>query len=83
MLAIDGLDSALIGTAVRDGQEVLAYDASIVSDLLEDMGYDDFEVEDFVEAVGKMGRDSPVFIYLDREIRDEIAYFRRGQLRLV
>ena len=73
VVALDGLDSAIIGTAnLMQGGEVVAYDFNM-----------DWSKEDFIdwwEDVSDSLPDDclPVFINLDNSVRDEIAAQRNG-----
>lgn len=85
MIAIEGLNEALIGTGFNGSQEVLVYDALIAETLLQDNGCGDGSLQDFLYSVGidDLGKSAPLFVYLDDEISDEFSNQRRGHLSLV
>tara|TARA_R100001377_G_scaffold69191_1_gene44482 strand:+ start:1585 stop:1857 length:273 start_codon:yes stop_codon:yes gene_type:complete len=68
VVAITGLDSAIIGTAVRNSREVLAYDFGKTIDILLHQGYSEQDAEEYVaELADKEFDGAPIFIYIDDE----------------
>jgi dihydroxyacetone kinase DhaKLM complex PTS-EIIA-like component DhaM len=68
VVAIQGLDSAIIGTAIRDGQEVLAYDFEKTVEILLDRGSSMEEAEEYVtDLAQRQFVGAPVFIYVDND----------------
>ena len=81
VVALDGLDSAIIGTAnLMQGGEVVAYDFNMVVELIESMDWSKEDFIDWWEDVSDSLPDDclPVFINLDNSVRDEIAAQRNG-----
>ena len=71
VVAINGLDSAIIGTTVRDGREVLAYDYDKAIAILMSHGFDMEHAEKFIaEAEAFHDEGGPTFVYLD--IHEEV-----------
>ena len=66
MLAIEGLEDALLGTAYVAGVEVLAYDASVAEELVMFMDPPHFSLHEFVVNIGLDGLGSRTGIYLPR-----------------
>lgn len=78
IIRLSGLDDAIIGVAIRKGQdEVLAYDAKKILKIL--MDDSDMTTEEAVEffyfniADAWMGDGTPVFVMVDDEIREGIT----------
>jgi len=68
VIAIKGLDSAIIGTTVRDGREVLAYDYDKAVEIIVSNGHDVEFAERFIEEAARYHeKDGPAFVYLDVE----------------
>lgn len=68
VIAITGLDSAIIGTTVRDGQEVLAYDYDKAVAIIVSNGHDVEYAEKFIEEAARYHENGgPAFVYLDVE----------------
>jgi len=68
VVAIAGLDDAIIGTAMRGGREVLAYDFEKTVDIMLERGSSPSEAEDYVSDLASRDFEgAPVFIYLDNE----------------
>jgi len=65
VFALAGFDAAIIGTAYRGGNEVLAYDGHLVNAILAPKTLDAYLAE---LAVQELGDKAPVFLYLDEEI---------------
>lgn len=81
VVALDGLDSAIIGTAnLMQGGEVVAYDFNMVVELFESMDWDEEEFGEWWELMSEnIPPDSyPVFVNLDDSVRYEIAAQRNG-----
>lgn len=75
MLAIEGLEEALLGTAYVGGEEVLAYDASIAEQIVMFMDPPHPSLYAFVSDIGleELGTRAPVFIYQDETMRQEFG----------
>lgn len=66
VIALTGLDAAIIGTTAIGDREVLAYDFDKCVALLSEMGHDEFYIEEYVAGVqSAQVEGAPVFIYLD------------------
>ena len=74
MIAIEGLETAVIGTALRDGQQVLAYDGYVAFGLAVAEGLPVETIDDFLEVIGvaSLGALAPVFVFLDAEVAEEV-----------
>ena len=85
MIAIEGLSSALIGTGVRGNSEVLVYDALKAEILLQDNGFGEDSLFDYLYSMGinDLGDKAPLFVYLDDNITNELSNETRGSLSLV
>ena len=86
MVASEGLDKAVLGTALlKGGKEVLVYDADKAERILFDAGYGDDALYPFLVSCGfdELGEDAPVFVFLDEELGGELSEKRRGGLRIV
>ena len=71
VIAIKGLDSAIIGTTVRNGREVLAYDYDKAIAIIMSSGFDKDYAENFIaEAEAFHTETGPTFVYLD--IHEEV-----------
>lgn len=80
LVAIDGLDEAIIGTAVRGLSTVLVYDASIIDAILEE---NECSVKTANELymyydVDSLGDEAPIFIYFDDGLIGEFKAARRS-----
>lgn len=75
MLAIEGLEEALLGTAYVGGEEVLAYDADTAERLVMFMDPPHLSLYEFVAKIGleDLGNRAPVFIYQDASMREEFG----------
>ena len=75
MLAIEGLEDALLGTAYVAGVEVLAYDASLAEELVMFMDPPHLSLSEFVANIGlaDLGARAPVFIYQDEGMREQFG----------
>lgn len=75
MLAIEGLEEALLGTAYVAGVEVLAYDASLAEELVMFMDPPHLSLHEFVANIGldDLGARAPVFIYQDEGMREHFG----------
>lgn len=68
VIAINGLDSAIIGTTVRNGREVLAYDYDKAVQIIVANGHDIEYAEKFIEEAARFHEEhGPAFVYLDVE----------------
>ena len=68
VVAIQGLDAAIIGSTLRNGVEVLAYDYDKAVDLLMSSGYSEKNAEDFIAEVSETEfQGAPAFVYLDND----------------
>jgi hypothetical protein len=78
MIALDGLDVAVLGTGVKDGVEVLVYDAYLVLEMLYEAGHVDMSIEDYLEQAGvnEQGITAPLFVFLDDNVRAELIEAR-------
>ena len=66
LVAINGLDSAIIGTALRGELEVLAYDFEKTVNILLKRGSTIQEAEDYVADLAAQDFEgAPIFIYID------------------
>lgn len=65
VFALAGFDDAIIGTAYRGGNEVLAYDGYKVAELLAPKTLVEYLTE---LAVNELGDKAPVFLYLDEDV---------------
>jgi hypothetical protein len=66
VIAINGLDSAIIGTTVRNGREVLAYDYDKAVQIIVQSGRDIEYAEKFIEEAARYHEEGgPAFVYLD------------------
>ena len=75
MIAIEGLEDALLGTAYVAGEEVLAYDASVAETLVMFMDPPHPSLHEFITNVGlvDLGIRAPVFIYQDEGMREDFG----------
>ena len=82
VVALDGLDDAIIGTCSRGGDdtEVVAYDFSKVITAFEDLGWTDEEIGEWMielkEAIPP--HSMPVFVYLDETVANDIRAQKGG-----
>lgn len=89
MLALDGFDEAIIGTALTpDGGEVLVYNAKLVECMLALMvnGNLKLTIIDYLEMMvsDPEGRPLPLFVYLDDSVKSEVRESREEtHLRVV
>jgi len=66
VVAIDGLDAAIIGSTVRDGREVLAYNYDKAVAIIISAGHSQEYAEEWVADVASREIDgAPAFVYLD------------------
>jgi len=66
VIALTGLDAAIIGTALIDGREVLAYSFDKCVALIMDRGHDEEFAESFLTEAQNAGVEgAPVFVFLD------------------
>tara|TARA_X000001036_G_C20651320_1_gene795109 strand:- start:334 stop:612 length:279 start_codon:yes stop_codon:yes gene_type:complete len=67
VLAITGLDDAIIGTTLKNGREVLAYDYDKAVAIIQKAGYSEELAEAWLDkATNEEFDGSPAFIFLDR-----------------
>ena len=68
VLAIDGLNDAIIGSTVRDGREVLAYDYDKAIAIIMASGHDEEYAENWIaEMSSEDVEGAPAFVYLDND----------------
>ena len=68
VIAIEGLDDAIIGSTVRNGREVLAYDIDKAVGILVSAGYPAERAEDWITEMCSNEFDgSPAFVYVNEE----------------
>ena len=68
VVAIDGLDAAIIGTTMRDGREVLAYNYDLAVITIIDKGHSKEYAEEWIADVAEENFDgAPVFVYMDND----------------
>lgn len=70
VFVLDGLDDAILGTAVCNGVEVLVYNGFVVEKILE---VNDFDVQTVPELfdyyeMHELGEYAPIFMYVDEDI---------------
>jgi dihydroxyacetone kinase DhaKLM complex PTS-EIIA-like component DhaM len=66
VIAIEGLDAAIIGTTIRNQCEVLAYDYDKAVAILIDEGHTEEDAEDYVaELSSQEFEGAPAFVYFD------------------
>ena len=89
MLALDGFDEAIIGTALTpDGSEVLVYNARLVECMLALLADSNLKltITDYLEMMvsDPEGRSLPLFVYLDDSVKSEVSESRENRhLRVV
>tara|TARA_B110000858_G_scaffold176937_1_gene211469 strand:+ start:192 stop:461 length:270 start_codon:yes stop_codon:yes gene_type:complete len=81
-IAIQGLHEALIGIGVKGRTEVLVYDANKAQQILVDNGFGHDTLEPYLDSVGidTLGDDTPIFVYLDDELADDINGTYRSRI---
>ena len=68
VVAIEGLDDAIIGTTVRNDREVLAYDYDKAIAIIMAKGHTEQYAEEFLVEVASTEFDgAPIFVYLDND----------------
>lgn len=68
VVAIDGLDAAIIGSTVRNGREVLAYDYDKAIAIIIAQGYSEEYAEQWIAEVSTREFDgAPAFVYFDND----------------
>ena len=68
VLAIDGLNDAIIGSTVRDSREVLAYDYDKAIAIIMASGHDEEYAENWIaEMSSEDVEGAPAFVYLDND----------------
>ena len=66
VLAIEGLDDAIIGSTIRNGREVLAYNYDKAVNLIIAAGHSKEYAEEWIAEVSSKEFDgAPAFIYVD------------------
>jgi hypothetical protein len=66
VVAIDGLDDAIIGSTVRNGREVLAYDYEKAVEIIVAAGHSQEFAEEWVAELSYEEFDgAPAFVYFD------------------
>ena len=85
MLAVEGLNDAAVGTAVRDGRELLVYDAYKAMEIAGIPPDQESGLLLYLDELGleELGADAPIFIFLDDGISKELNRSDRGHLSLV
>jgi len=88
MIAIEGLDDAILGTGIRTSKnEVLVYDGDVAEEILLYMGYGEHSLPHFLESIDldSLGDKAPMFIYLDsdKDLYDRTSNTGQPKLRLV
>jgi hypothetical protein len=68
--AIDGFDTAIIGTAYRGGQEVLVYDGYAAEAIIARVAPKAQSLHDYLTSISlqKLGDRAPVFVFLDDDV---------------
>ena len=75
VIALEGLDEAIIGTCSRDGEnEVLVYNADLVKKYLKGTGLSTEDVLEIIEGsrFSEHGAFAPVFVHMDTELAKKI-----------
>ena len=75
VVAIDGLDEAILGTCVLVGYiEVIAYDFYKIVELFGEYGYSEERTREWANAIQELPLEDrkPIFIYTDTELKKEI-----------
>jgi|TARA_B110000503_G_scaffold39360_1_gene64755 hypothetical protein len=68
VLAITGLDDAILGSAVVNGQEVLAYDFDKAIGIILAVGHTEEYAHDYLsELADQKAEGAPVFVYIDND----------------
>ena len=68
VVAIEGLDDAIIGTTVRNAREVLAYDYDKAIAIIMAKGHTEQYAEEYLAEVTSTEFDgAPAFVYLDND----------------
>ena len=68
VIAIEGLDAAIIGSTLRNGREVLAYDIDKAVEILVSHGYSAEYAEEWIEEMcSNEFEGSPAFVYVNEE----------------
>jgi len=80
MIAVEGLDEAVIGTGLRTtGKEVLVYDANKAQEIIDGYIGEGMDVTEYLFEIGidALGDQAPIFVYLDENAEDELRRARR------
>jgi hypothetical protein len=74
VVALEGFDQAIIGTAYRGGNEVLVYDGYIAQAIVSELAGEQQSLHEFLTSIAlhKLGDKAPVFVYLDEDIFGDI-----------
>ena len=83
VIALEGLDSAIIGTCSRDGKnEVLVYRADIAHGLLKKTGLSSDEANAVVEGNRFLehGDDAPIFVHVNNSMVGQVEYENQGHI---
>ena len=68
LLAIEGLDAAIVGTAVINGRDVLAYDYKKTVEILVSAGHSDEYAEEWIAEVASIeSYGAPAFVYFEND----------------
>jgi hypothetical protein len=68
LIAVEGLNEAIIGTTLRDDREVIAYDFGKAVELVIASGQTNEEATRFIENLSQdVFKGSPAFIYMDND----------------
>jgi hypothetical protein len=75
VFAIVGFDEAVIGTALRNGHEVLVYDGYIAEAIAAAIEPKMKSLSEYLESISlnKLGDKAPVFVYLDEDVVGELT----------
>jgi len=66
VLALSGLDEAIIGSTVRDGREVLAYNYDKAVEIIIKAGHSEEYAEEWIAEVSSRDFEgAPAFVYVD------------------
>lgn len=68
VVAIEGLDAAIIGTTIRDRQEVLCYDYDKCVAIIMAKGHSEEFAEEYIEGLSSQDFEgAPAFVYFDND----------------
>jgi hypothetical protein len=79
VFAIAGFDEAVIGTALRNGHEVLVYDGYIAEAIVAALQPELKSLSEYLDSISlsKLGDKAPVFVYLDEDVVGELTTAKR------